>query len=202
MPLVFPAPRRRPRRSGAVDLPHGFWGLLAGKVSRPDVLVRLGVCLAAALVLLVVLRGWAEPFAYRVGSVPVHGLVSRVPFEKPDADATRVARERAAAKVRVVYAQDKAPVVRLRDGLKNRAAELTAADALAAAPRAAWLEFAPEAAAVLEHLPPPAAVPVAPEPPDLGAADPAGQPAAGKGVEPGKAAKGAPPKPKPAAPPA
>jgi putative nucleotidyltransferase with HDIG domain len=199
MPLVSPSPRRRPRRSGSVELPHGFWGLLAGKVSRPEVLVKLALCLAASLVLLLVLRGWGEPFAYGVGSVPVHGVVSRVPFEQPDADATRVARERAAAKVRVVYAQDKAPIVRLRDGLKNRAAELTAADTLAAAPRAAWLEFAPEAAEVLEQLPPPAPVPMAPEPPELGAADPGKQPAAAKGsekgAEKGKAEEAVPPKP-------
>ena len=177
MPFVSPSPRRRPRRSGSVDLPHGFWGMLAGKVSRPDVLLRLGLCLAAALVLLVVLRGWAEPFAYRVGSVPVHGIVSRVEFERPDADATRRARTTAAAKVRVVYAQDKAPIVRLRDGLKNRATELTAAESLAAVPREAWLEFAPEAAAVLEHLPPPLPVPMAPEPPDLATTQAAKQPA-------------------------
>ena len=192
MPLVSPSPRRRPRRSGSVELPHGFWGLLAEKASRPDVLVRLGLCLAASLVLLVTLRGWAEPFAYGVGAVPVHGVVSRVPFEKPDADATRVARERAAAKVRVVYAQDKAPIVRLRDGLKNRAAELTAAETLAAVPREAWLEFAPDAAAVLEHLPPPAPVPVAPDPPDLGGAE-AGKQAAGKPGEPAKPGEAAAP---------
>ena len=66
--------------------------------------------------------------------------------------------------MRVVYAQDKAPIVRLRDGLKNRAAELTAADSLAAVPREAWAEFAPESAAVLEYIPPPTPVPVAPEP--------------------------------------
>ena len=156
--------------------------------------MRLGVCLAAALSLLVVLQGWAEPFSYRVGSVPVHGIVSRVPFEQPDADATRVARERAAAKVRVVYAQDKAPVVRLRDGLKNRAAELTAAETLAAAPRAAWLEFAPEVGAVLEHLPPPAPVPVAPDPPEIAAGGAVGQAVAGTGGEKGKAEEGVGPK--------
>ena len=192
MPFASPSPRRRPRRSGSVDLPHGFWGLLAGKASRPDVLVRLGLCLAAALVLLMALQGWSEPFAYRVGSVPVHGIVSRVPFEKQDDDATRVARERAAAKVRVVYAQDKAPVVRLRDGLKNRAAELTAADSLRAVPREAWLEFAPDAAGVLEHLPPPAPAPMAPEPPDL-AADQATKPAREKTTERDKGGKSGPP---------
>ena len=123
--------------------------MLAERVARPEVLVRLGLCLAAALVLVVLLRGWAEPFGYRVGSVPVHGAVSRVAFDRPDPDATRLARERAAAKVRVVYAQDKAPIVRLRDGLKNRAAEIAAAETLAAVPREAWIELAPEAAEVL-----------------------------------------------------
>jgi len=156
-----------------VDLPHGFWAMLAERVVRPDVLVRLGLCLAGSLVLLVTLRGWAEPFAFRLGSVPVHGVVSRVPFEKPDPEATRLARERAAAKVRVVYAQDKAPIVRLRDGLKNRAAEIAAADSLAAVPRDAWIEFVPESAAVLDLVPPPVPVPVAPEPPELGAPPPA-----------------------------
>jgi len=129
--------------------------------------VRLGICLAAALMLLVALQGWSEPFAFRLGAVPVHGVVARVPFEKPDADATRVARDRAAAKVRVVYSQDKAPIVQLRDGLKNRAAEIAAADSLATVPRNAWTEFAPEAAGILPQVPPPAPVPVAPEPPDL-----------------------------------
>ena len=177
MPLVSPSIRRRSRRPKSVDLPHGFWALLAERAAQPDVLVRLGLCVAGAVVLLVALQGWAEPFAFRVGSVPVHGVVSRVPFDKPDLEATRVARDRAAAKVRVVYAQDKAPVVRLRDGLKNRAAEIAAADSLAAVPREAWLEFVPESAEIFDLVPPPTPVPVAPEPPDLSQPLP---PAAGK----------------------
>jgi putative nucleotidyltransferase with HDIG domain len=167
MPLVSPSFRRRSRRPKAVDLPHGFWAMLVERAGRPDVLIRLGLCLGGALVLLVALRGWAEPFGFRLGSVPVHGVVSRVAFEKPDLEATRVARERAAAKVRVVYAQDKAPIVRLRDGLKNRAAEIAAADSLATVPREAWLELVPESAGILDLVPPPSPVPVAPEPPDL-----------------------------------
>ena len=167
MPLVSPSFRRRSRRHKAVDLPHGFWAMLAERAVRPDVLVRLGLCLAGAIVLLVVLRGWAEPFGFRVGSVPVHGVVSRVPFEKSDPEATRIARERAAAKVRVVYAQDKAPIVRLRDGLKNRAAEIAAAESLATVPRDAWIEFVPESAGILDLVPPPTPVPVAPDPPEF-----------------------------------
>jgi len=170
MPLGSPSSRRRSRRPVSLDLPHGFWGMLAERLARPDVLLRLGLCVAAAAVLLILLQGWAEPFAYRVGTVPVRGIVSRVAFDKPDPDATRQARERAAAKVRVVYAQDRAPVVRLRDGLKNRAAEIAAAESLATVPREAWAELAPETAPVLEYVPPPTVPPVAPEPPSLEAA--------------------------------
>lgn len=167
MPLGSPITRRRSRRSGSLDLPHGFWGMLAERMSRPDVLLRLGLCVAASAVLLILLQGWAEPLGYQVGSMPVHGVVSRVAFDKPDLDATRIARERAASRVRVVYAHDKAPIVRLRDGLKNRAAEIAAADTLATVPREAWGELAPEAAGILEHVPPPQPPPMAPEPPDL-----------------------------------
>jgi len=167
MPIGNPSFRRRSRRVGAVDVPHGFWGLLVGRAVKPEVLVRLGICLASSLVLLISLQGWSEPFAFRLGTVPVHGVVARVPFDKPDLDATRVARDRAAAKVRVVYAQDKAPIVQLRDGLKNRAAEIAAAESLATVPRKAWAEFAPEAAGILEQVPPPTPAPMAPEPPDL-----------------------------------
>jgi putative nucleotidyltransferase with HDIG domain len=162
--------RRRGKRGSQIDAPHGFWGLLWERASRADVLVRLAVCLAAALVLLVVVRGWSEPFPFRPGMVPPRGIVARVPFEKPDPERTRTAQDRAAALVPVVYSQDKAPIVRLRDGLKTRVAEIAAADSLAAVSRKAWLEFAPDATAALDALPPPSAAtpepPVAPEPPE------------------------------------
>ncbi len=171
MPFGSPTTRRRSRRPGSLDLPHGFWGMLAERMARPDVLLRLGLCVAASAVLLILLQGWAEPFGYQMGSIPVHGVVSRVAFDKPDPDATRLARERAASRVRVVYAHDKAPIVRLRDGLKNRAAEIAAADSLASVPREAWGELAPDAVGLLEHVPQPQPPPIAPEPPDLTATD-------------------------------
>ena len=140
--------RRRGRRPGSADvLPQGFWADLGARVSRPEVLARLGLCVATAALLLVLVRGWEEPFSFRLGWVPPRGVVSRVAFEKPDPEATRTAQERASAKVRVVYTQDKAPVIRLRDGLKNRAAEISAVETLDAAIRDVWLEFAPEAKA-------------------------------------------------------
>ena len=163
--------RRRTKRGSSVEAPQGFWGTLLENVSRSEVLLRLALCLGAGVVLLILMHGWAEPFPFRAGMVPPRGVVARVPFEKPDAERTRTAQERAAAQVRVVYSQDKAPIVRLRDGLKNRIAEIAAAESVAASSRAAWLEFAPEAAAVIDKLvaaaekPAVREPPVAPEPP-------------------------------------
>ena len=181
MPNSSPAPFRRRRRAGVVDAPPGFFGTLLETVSRGDVLLRLGLCLAAAAVLLVMLHGWREPFPFQVGSVPPRGVVARVPFERPDAEGTREAQQRAAARVRVVYSQDKAPVVRLRDGLKNRVAEIAATESLGRVSKEAWLEFAPEAAAAVDRAIAAEAAkaraepPVAPEPP---AADDETKPAA------------------------
>jgi putative nucleotidyltransferase with HDIG domain len=167
--------------------------MLLERVSRPEVLARLGICLGAALLLLVTLRGWEEPFAFRNGWVPPRGVVSRVAFEKPDPEATRTAQERAAAKVRVVYAHDKAPVVRLRDGLKNRAAEIAAAEKLGRSIREAWGEFAPDSVAVLDLLPAEQeAPPVAPEPPST---PPPGDSAEGEAVEPAEMPSPPPPEP-------
>ena len=161
--------RRRIKRGSSVEVPHGFWGTLLENVSRSEVLLRLALCVGAGLFLLMLMHGWAEPFPFHVGMVPPRGIVARLPFEKPDSERTRTAQERAAAQVRVVYSQDKAPIVRLRDGLKNRIAEIAASDSVTASSRAAWLEFAPEAAPVIDALtaeekPSVREPPVAPEP--------------------------------------
>ncbi|MBT4887311.1 MAG: hypothetical protein HON07_08875, partial [Planctomycetaceae bacterium] len=167
--------RRRIRRASSMEGPQSFWGRLLETISRSEVLVRLGLCLLAAFFLLILLRGWSQPFAFRLGSVAPRGVVARVAFEKPDLARTRAAQQRATSQVRVVYIQDRSPMVRIRDGLKNRVAEIAAAETLAGVSRAAWLEFAPETAAVLERLPVPspgtviksAEPPMAPEPPDF-----------------------------------
>jgi hypothetical protein len=88
--------------------------------------------------------------------------------------------------------------VRLRDGLKNRVAEIAAAETLAAVSREAWLEFAPDAAKAFERLPKPAPgvkppkpdAPVAPEPPAARAATVAPEP-----KPPGETADAAGPRP-------
>ncbi|MDA9718731.1 hypothetical protein N9U65_04600, partial [Planctomycetaceae bacterium] len=105
--------RRRIRRASSMDGPQSFWGRLLETISRSEVLVRLGLCLLAAFFLLVLLRGWSQPFAFRLGSVAPRGVVARVAFEKPDLARTRAAQQRATSQVRVVYSQDRSPLVRI-----------------------------------------------------------------------------------------
>ncbi len=171
-----------------MEAPHGFLASLAERVAQPAVLARMGICLAAALVLLVALRGWEEPLPFRHEWVPPRGVVSRVAFERPDPEATRTAQVRAAAKVRVVYAQDRAPVARVRDGLKNRAAEIAAAERLGPAIREAWLEFAPDTSDAAD-APTPSATDEAdaatrPEPPQDSSGDTATAPDQGESASP------------------
>ena len=160
MPIAPSSFRRRIRRGGSLDAPVGFWGGLFERLQRSEVLLRLSLCGAAAVLLLILLRGWDPPFAFREDSVAPRGVVSRIPFERPDAERTRAAQDRAASQVRVVYAQDKAPIVRLRDGLKNRVAEVAAATSLTKASQPAWAEFAPDTADLAPLLPDAAVEPV------------------------------------------
>ena len=120
MPVAPSSYRRTVRRGHSVEGPQGFLGALFERVSRSEVLLRLALCLGAATVLLIALHGWTEPMPWHSGSVATRGIAARVPFEKPDQERTRTAQERAAAQVRVVYTQDPAPLLRLRDGLKNQ----------------------------------------------------------------------------------
>ena len=165
--------RRRIRRASSMEGPQSFWGRLL-KLSLAQKYSCGSGSVLAAFFLLVLLRGWSQPFAFRLGSVAPRGVVSRVAFEKPDLARTRAAQQRATSQVRVVYIQDRSPLVRIRDGLKNRVAEIAAAETLAGVSRAAWLEFAPETAAVLErsqyrlrNRSKTCRVPIAPDPPDF-----------------------------------
>ncbi|MFM8577947.1 MAG: HD family phosphohydrolase [Planctomycetaceae bacterium] len=168
--------RRRIRRAGAVDAPRGFWSGLVAHLRQSEVLMRLSMCAAAALTLTLMMRGWNPPFDYRIGMVTPRGVAARVPFERPDLEKTRQSQERAAAQVRVIYSQDRLPIERVRDALKNRLAEIAAAADLSTASIAAWSQFSPDAAALGSHLPAPPAptvvdaegrriLPVAAEPP-------------------------------------
>jgi putative nucleotidyltransferase with HDIG domain len=146
--------RRRLKRGASVEAPTGFWGKLIDQLVRSETIFRLSMCCVAGLVMLVVLQGWRPPMWAREGMVAPHGIVSRVPFEVEDNEGTRQAQERARRLARVVYTQDKAPIVQLRDGVKNLVAQISVNESLTVKSQAAWMAFAPESETLIEFLPP------------------------------------------------
>src|SRR5947209_1055542 len=78
-----------PRRSS-----RGHASLLAGLAQRPA-LVRIGVVLAAIVVLTALSYCWGPPCPYRIGEVWAHDIRARVCFQVEDADKTEERREAA-----------------------------------------------------------------------------------------------------------
>ena len=61
--------RTRWERVAALELPPGRWEQAWAGLRRGDVLLRIGLCVLAALLVCIVIRGWYPPFTYRAGQV-------------------------------------------------------------------------------------------------------------------------------------
>jgi len=78
--------RTRSERVAALELRPGKWELAWANLRRRDVLLRMGLCVIAALALCAAVRGWEPPFAHRTGEVLLHDVVARVPFSAASAE--------------------------------------------------------------------------------------------------------------------
>ncbi len=135
--------RTRLERVAALELPPNLAERLLGSVQRFDVLMRIGLCILAAIVLWLVVGGWAPPFPFRTGMVPERDLLPRVAFRKFDPVATKTEKDKAASQIRYVYEQDPSKLLQLRQGLNNKLSEISTAATLDALNPAVWQEFSP-----------------------------------------------------------
>ena len=107
-------------------------------------LLRVGICAIAAIMMLVFTRGWDPPFRYRLNQVPDRSIVASVDFEQPDQAATAEARtlaRRADGSTR--YDQDPAPLEQLRAELRLEIGKLLAADTWEEVNPDVWQQFQP-----------------------------------------------------------
>jgi hypothetical protein len=104
-----------------------MWGRLWDNLRRGHVLVRLGLCLLAAIALWIITRGWAPPRTFYHGQVPDRNITARVQFEQVDLKATEEARERARTETIAIYDHDPSPLVQLRARLENEVSQILAA---------------------------------------------------------------------------
>jgi len=109
--------RTRWERVAALELPPTRWEQAWASLQRRDVLLRIGLCVATAVMVCVVIRGWHPPFVFRVGQVLPGDVVARAPFQTEDQEATRSARDLARRQVRWIYVHDPRPLDRTLEAL-------------------------------------------------------------------------------------
>ena len=142
--------RNRPQRGSTLQLPPGLIERALDIVRRGDVLLRVGLCLLASVLIWAVTGAWDAPFRYRVGDVPSRDIVARVNFQTVDETATEEARREAVSKMECVYVHDQQLLVELRQGLKGKIFQLLAANTYEEVDRQLWDEFTQRDASKME----------------------------------------------------
>ena len=144
---IGPPKRTRQQRVASVELPPGAWKTLWNNMQRGAVLLRLGLCAVAALVLWAFTSAWDPPFNHRPGEIPHRNVIARVDFEQVDVAATRKARDDARELAIAEYDQDPEPLAQLRGQIVDDIGKLLDAKTLEAADPAVWKKFQPTPAA-------------------------------------------------------
>jgi len=139
-------PRTRSELVAGLRVPRGQVPSLLSRLRRGDVLLRIGLCLLAALAMWGVTRGWAPPFPYYTGYTPPRDIVASLNFSTGELDGPENERRRQRARSQTVclYQHDVQPLVELRNALKNSVFQLTHAASFAELNQQdpqAWKEF-------------------------------------------------------------
>lgn len=142
--------RTRSDRVAALRLPPGRFARTLETLRRRDVLLRLGLCLLAAIVMWLGTGAWAPPFAFRSGYIPPRDIVARIEFGRPDPDRTEALRKQKRSEMRCLYANNPQPLVQLQQALKDKAFLLASVAGFEVVEAdkdklAVWREFLPEA---------------------------------------------------------
>lgn len=101
-------------------LPPGRVAQVLGNLQRRDVLLRIGLCLAAAFCMWMLTGGWKSPLRHRLGDTPLRHIAARVGFDIPDLEGTLRLRERKRGGLECVYVHDPRLLEEMRSSLKGR----------------------------------------------------------------------------------
>jgi putative nucleotidyltransferase with HDIG domain len=135
--------RSRLERVAALELPPGQFLTALQQARRPDVALRLALCVLAAIALWAVGGGWHPPFGYQLGDVPQRDILASVTFKEPNQLLTDQARQEARDKTPYVYTQDPSRLVQLRASLRNSVVTVKSAATFADIDKAIWRQFEP-----------------------------------------------------------
>lgn len=142
--------RKRSQRVSSIEVRPGTFARVFGRLREHGVLLRLGLCLLAALAMWLITLPWRPPFPYRMGDIPHRELRSTQAFSIQNVKATEDARSAAEKSLRLVYARDPEPLTKLREELKLKLSQLASTPAGAPAPEL-WNEFQAQATPAVEN---------------------------------------------------
>jgi putative nucleotidyltransferase with HDIG domain len=145
--------RTRSERVAALELPPRLWGRAFETLRRGDVLLRLGICLFAAVVMWSSTRAWSPPFPYHIGQVPQRSIVARANFEVENSRQTEKNRDEARRQARYVYKNDPEPLRQMLATLKGQVVQLRDAETYDEATAKIWAEFLPTEEEVAQRTP-------------------------------------------------
>ncbi|MEX2175429.1 MAG: HDIG domain-containing metalloprotein [Pirellulaceae bacterium] len=143
-----PGRRHRNQRGAALHLPPNFFARSWEVVRKPEVLVRIGLFAAAALLMWLIVGGGAPPFSYRTGDVPARKMIARIDFQLKDDVETAKRKDDARRLAEVVYVNDVRLLDERRQELTNKVGRLVLAESFEAMQndkelQSIWLEFLP-----------------------------------------------------------
>lgn len=133
--------RTRLERVAQLDLPPNRFERAIAMLKRKEVLIRLGMCILAAAVMLLSTGAWQPPFVFRKHAYLDRVIIARVTFAEPDLQKTNQEREKARRTVQCVYDHDIQPLLELREALKNRVFQLIRAESFTDVHQGVWSEF-------------------------------------------------------------
>ena len=111
--------KTRSERAANLKVDRYPWRRLFERITSLDAFARLGLAIAAAVILTIFVRGWEPPFAYRKGYIPQRAILARIPFKVVDEVKTDALRIQAGREVLPIYENNKEPIVQLRGAVKD-----------------------------------------------------------------------------------
>ena len=137
-------PRTRSDLVAGLRLPPGQLARSLNALRRGDVLVRLAICLLAAIVMWATTSAWAPRFPFRAGYTPPRDIIAREMFSKYDPVETTNLKRAARKEALCVYVHNRQPLIGLRAALKDSVVQIINAESFGQLQQEfpkAWAEF-------------------------------------------------------------
>ncbi len=133
--------RTRSERVATLKLPPGTLKKAWQAFRRSDVLLRIGMCVVAAVAAWGVTGAWVPPLAYRAGDIPARNVIARVSFQRVNEQKTREMQQSMRRTLECVYRHDPDSLEQLQKARNNKIFVIREADSYEDVDRTLWSEF-------------------------------------------------------------